>query len=98
LKVLSVNDEDLDQQNSPTLDTAGKAQNRSTLNMEKNRSSFFKNWKKYKRSSETTTEVRVRGQTGMEGELLERVGMLNFKTQVEAFYTAYSKVLRHSFC
>ena len=31
----------------------------------------------------------------MEGDLMEKLGRLNFKTQVEAFYTAYSKVRLH---
>lgn len=29
----------------------------------------------------------------MEGELIDKIGKLDFPAQVEAFYTAYSKVL-----
>ena len=29
----------------------------------------------------------------MEGELIDKIGRLDFRTQAEAFYTAYSKVL-----
>ena len=36
--------------------------------------------------------VSVRTEAGMENELIKRVGRMNFRTQVEAFYTAYSKV------
>jgi hypothetical protein len=37
----------------------------------------------------------VRDEAGMEGELISRVAKMSFKTQVEAFYTAYSKVCSH---
>lgn len=32
------------------------------------------------------------GEAGMEPELMNKLGKLDFSTQIEAFYTAYSKV------
>jgi hypothetical protein len=61
----------------------------------KTKSSFFKSWRKYHGSVESTPRVVVREEPGMEGELVEKLGRLTFKTQVEAFYTAYSKVSQH---
>jgi hypothetical protein len=61
----------------------------------KTHSSFFKSWRKYNAAAPHTTRISVRDEAGMEGELINRVGKLNFKTQVEAFYTAYSKVRTH---
>jgi hypothetical protein len=46
----------------------------------------------YSNPVNTQPRVVVRDEPGMEGELVERLGKLTFKTQVEAFYTAYSKV------
>lgn len=41
--------------------------------------------------------VEVLGEAGMEPELMNRLGKLSFSMQVEAFYTAYSKVGFFSF-
>jgi hypothetical protein len=90
LKVLSVNDDELDEMEelarvkSPTPSIKGKKSGISG----KMRSSFFKSFRKYNAPS----QVLLRDEPGMEPELLNRLGKLTFKTQVEAFYTAYSKV------
>lgn len=91
LKVLSVNDDELDELEeitrlkSPTPSVKG----RKTSVSGKVRSSFFKSFRKYN----AVPMVRVQDEPGMEPELLNRLGKLTFKTQVEAFYTAYSKYL-----
>jgi hypothetical protein len=51
------------------------------------KSSFFKSFKKYK-----ATPLVVKDEAGMENELIDKLGKLQFNKQVEAFYTAYSKV------
>ena len=89
LKVLSANDDELDrfdelQRNKPR---ASSIKSRSS-HQEKVRSSFYKSFRKYK----VAARVKVRDEAGMEPELIDRLGKLSFKTQVEAFYTAYSKV------
>lgn len=38
-------------------------------------------------------KVNAREETGMEGELNDKIGKFDLRNQVEAFYTAYSKVL-----
>lgn len=67
----------------------------STQNVPKIKSSFFKSWRKYNPTSSSgvpAAKVVVRNEAGMEPELINRIGKMNFRTQVEAFYTAYSKV------
>lgn len=91
LKVLSVNDEELD-----NLEELGKNRPPSIRSGEsrpekKSRSNFFKSFRKYN-AAPVTTDAKVRNEAGMEPELINRLGKLSFKTQVEAFYTAYSKV------
>jgi PAS domain S-box-containing protein len=94
LRVLSINDDELDQ-----LDEIASLKNKPasvrsrTSGREgavKPLSSFFKSWRKY--NAPPISRISVRDEAGMEGELINRVGRMNFKTQVEAFYTAYSKV------
>jgi hypothetical protein len=93
LRVLSVNDEDLDQ-----LEEAGKNKPPSVRSHDSKtrttpRSNFFKSFRKYSPSLlAAANKMIIRDEAGMEPELLNRLGKLNFKTQVEAFYTAYSKV------
>jgi len=91
---LSINDDELDQ-----LDEIASLKNKPasvrsrTSGREgavKPQSSFFKSWRKY--NAPPISRIGVRDEAGMEGELINRVGRMNFKTQVEAFYTAYSKV------
>ncbi|TVY78543.1 Phototropin-1B [Lachnellula suecica] len=101
LKVLSLNDDELDD-----LETAVKSRptprtRDSFQNAPKAKSSFFKSWRKYNPAStgsnstgNTAAEnVVVRGEAGMESELINRHGKMGFRTQVEAFYTAYSKYI-----
>jgi hypothetical protein len=89
LKVLSINDDELDM-----LDSMGQSKAPSVKSQAlKTKSSFFKSWRKYGGGSvNAPKQVVVREEPGMEGELVDRLGRLTFKTQVEAFYTAYSKV------
>lgn len=91
LRILSINDEILHERPSsnrgrPALSrsSSGSGSERSL----KHRGSFFKSWKK---TSVPEVDPR-RPQSGMERELLDKMAQYNFKTQVEAFYTAYSKV------
>jgi phototropin len=96
LRVLSINDDELDQLDEIASMQAKPASVRSRNSgreiTAKPRSSFFKSWRKY--NAPLGSRISVRDQAGMEGELINRVGKLNFKNQVEAFYTAYSKVHR----
>ncbi|PMD23290.1 hypothetical protein NA56DRAFT_657347 [Hyaloscypha hepaticicola] len=96
LRVLSVNDDELDQIDEMASMRSKPASIRSRTSgregTTKIQSSFFKSWRKYN-APPPTSKISVRDEAGMEGELLHRVGKLNFKTQVEAFYTAYSKYL-----
>ncbi|KAF4631866.1 hypothetical protein G7Y89_g6263 [Cudoniella acicularis] len=92
LKVLSVNDDELDRMDklaSKNKPSSLKSRDNSSV---KTRNSFFKSFRKYN-GSEPGRRVIIRDEAGMEAELLNRVGKLSFKTQVEAFYTAYSKYL-----
>jgi PAS domain S-box-containing protein len=95
LRVLSVNDDELDQQDEMASMRSKPASIRSRSSgregTKKTQSSFFKSWRKYN-APPPTSKISVRDEAGMEGELLHRVGKKNLKTQVEAFYTAYSKV------
>lgn len=88
LKVLSVNDDELDLQDLEGRGPPSIRREEGYIRVEKTKSSFFKSWRKYKAPSTLPTRHEV----GMENELLDRVSKMNFKTQVEAFYTAYSKV------
>ncbi|KAH7312973.1 hypothetical protein BKA65DRAFT_467270 [Rhexocercosporidium sp. MPI-PUGE-AT-0058] len=97
LRVLSTNDDEIDK-----LDEAapGKSKPPSIRSRDgstrgsKPRSSFFKSWRKYNASGlPMASKVKVRGEAGMEREMITRVGKLSFRNQVEAFYTAYSKYL-----
>lgn len=88
LRVLSINDEEsLDFQT----EEMGKAVPASLRSGRVKKSSFFKSWKKPSAAGGPPNVV-IKEEMGMEGELLGRIGRLNFKTQVETFYTAYSKV------
>jgi len=99
LKVLSVNDDELDDiEDGPKLKPRSLRSRLSTnnVNQVKKRSAFFKSWRKYApvySDPAAAPRVNIREQAGMEGELINRAGKLNFRTQVEAFYTAYSKYL-----
>ncbi|KAA8574671.1 hypothetical protein EYC84_003921 [Monilinia fructicola] len=86
LRILSLNNDDtrsVTERNGKTPSIGSKESN-SLCNYGK--SSFFKSFKKYNANT-----IKIRDEAGMEGELIERIGKLQFKTQVEEFYTAYSK-------
>jgi hypothetical protein len=98
LKVLSVNDEELDQlgelaKNQPRSIRSHNSKQRLTP-----RSNFFKTFRKHIPSSRMGSKLSVRDEAGMEPGLINRLEKLNFKTQVEAFYTAYSKVRFPAVC
>jgi len=92
-----MNDDELDRidematkSKPPSVRSRDSSQNVSII-----KSSFFKSWRKYNPSSSSgvpAARVVVRNEAGMEPELINRIGKMNFRTQVEAFYTAYSKV------
>jgi hypothetical protein len=94
---LSVNDDELDKaddiasrKNKPP---SIRSRNSGREGTTKTRSSFFKSWRKYNAAyPPAASRISVRDEAGMEGELISRVAKMSFKTQVEAFYTAYSKV------
>lgn len=88
LRILSVNDDELD--NVDAIRENKGAPGSRGGDSTKSKSSFFKSYKKYQ--AQGSGRLKVRDQVGMEQELLNKVGRMNFKTQVEAFYTAYSKV------
>lgn len=95
LKVLSTNDDELDRADAlaATKRKPSLAESRSSSYIDKPRSTFFKSWKKYKPSTlPAENNLSVREEAGMEEELKAKVGKMSFRTQVEAFYTAYSKV------
>ncbi|KAI9054835.1 hypothetical protein LZ554_001979 [Drepanopeziza brunnea f. sp. 'monogermtubi'] len=100
LKVLSTNDEELDAVDAAAHTSRDKAPSVSSKTRgtghhgPKPKSSFFKSWRQYTAARlPVASSLRVRDEAGMEGELTNRLGKLSFKTQVEAFYTAYSKYL-----
>jgi len=84
LKILSINDEEAEKEERVSRQGSYKSVDRESSR--KGKGSFFKSFRKW-----DVQEVEVRREPGMEGELIEKLGRLNFKTQVEAFYTAYSK-------
>jgi hypothetical protein len=96
LKVLSINDEELDLEESGRSKPPSIRSQESKTKPPKSKTNFFKSFRKYK-PTPPQTKLRVRDEAGMEPELLDRLGKLSFTTQVEAFYTAYSKYLVLSF-
>lgn len=99
LRVLSTNDDELDKLDELA---AEKTKNPSVRSRDggsrsKPRSTFFKSWRKYNGSGlSLASKMKARDEAGMESELISRVGKLSFRNQVEAFYTAYSKVFSTS--
>lgn len=106
VKILSFNDDDYpdvaaSQLTRPSAVPSSATQTSSLAR--KSRSSFFKSGRVAPsadghQSVRSTTpgpqhpKAIVKGEAGMEGELLRQVGQMALTTQVEAFYTAYSKV------
>lgn len=88
MKVLSLNDEDAESiVESGARTPSIRSKQVSVAPSNTGKSSFFKSFKK-----SNANTIKVRDEAGMEGELVDRLGKLQFKTQVEEFYTAYSKV------
>lgn len=95
LRILSTNDDELDKIDAAARNRPPSVRSRdSSREVPKVKSSFFKSWRKYSPSYEKpdVNKVSVRDEAGMEPELINRIGKMSFTTQVEAFYTAYSKV------
>ncbi|APA06158.1 hypothetical protein sscle_01g009280 [Sclerotinia sclerotiorum 1980 UF-70] len=88
LRILSLNDEDTESVKEGSRKTPSVRSKDSNNQSIYGKSSFFKSFKKYNAKA-----VTIRDEAGMEGELIDRIGKLQFKTQVEEFYTAYSKYL-----
>jgi hypothetical protein len=95
LRVLSINDDELDKidEIEALRNRPASVRSRESGHLAPLRSSFFKSWRKY--NTVAGSKISVRDEAGMEGELINKAGKLSFKTQVEAFYTAYSKVRNH---
>ncbi|KAG9235145.1 hypothetical protein BJ875DRAFT_483491 [Amylocarpus encephaloides] len=94
LKILSVNDDELDNIDQNNLNPGRAASLKSQGKGANAKSSFFKSWKKYNSTHAINQRRHVaRDEAGMEGELVNRLGKLNLRTQIEAFYTAYSKYI-----
>ncbi|KAJ8070816.1 hypothetical protein OCU04_001177 [Sclerotinia nivalis] len=87
LRILSLNDEDTESVKEGSRKAPSVRSKESNTQSIYGKSSFFKSFKKYNAKA-----VTIRDEAGMEGELIDRIGKLQFKTQVEEFYTAYSKV------
>ncbi|PQE28910.1 hypothetical protein CJF30_00003944 [Rutstroemia sp. NJR-2017a BBW] len=87
LRILSMNDDDTESVIESTQRTASVKSRESMKDVYVYpKSSFFKSFKKYK-----ATPLLVKDEAGMENELIDKLGKLQFNKQVEAFYTAYSK-------
>jgi PAS domain S-box-containing protein len=98
LRVLSINDDELDKidEMEALRNRPASVRSRESGHLAPLKSSFFKSWRKYNTVVfPAGSKISVRDEAGMEGELINKVGKLSFKTQVEAFYTAYSKVRNH---
>lgn len=99
LRILSLNDEgvterrvDSDAQSYSS--SRPSSERRMGYGAERTRSSFFKS---FRNNKSVPVNTNVRSEAGMEGDLINKLGKLSFKTQVEAFYTAYSKVVPLNF-
>ena len=94
LKVLSASDDEIERLDELT--KTRPASVRSVQSQQKAKSSFYKSFKKYTlgtgSSSNGNSDPRILGEAGMEPKLMNDLGKLSFGTQIEAFYTAYSKV------
>ncbi len=93
LRVLSFNEEAEEANDAGTASIRSQA-SASRLGEPSSRSDFFKSWRKYQATHHPgMKKINVRDDPGMENELVDKLGKLDFTTQVEAFYTAYSKYL-----
>lgn len=83
LKILSMSDDPEDDKESA----------KSVMDIKQKRSFFgFSRKENVPQLPQSTKRVEVRGD-GMEQGLLKRIEKMNFRTQMEVFYTAYSKVM-----
>lgn len=89
LKVLSLSDDEVEARPSSS-DAKGPTVSTNELSY-KSRSSFFKSLK-MNIDDQTAKSANVQQQAGMEKDLVNKMSKFNLKSQVEAFYTAYSKV------
>jgi PAS domain S-box-containing protein len=91
LRILSLNDEGMSERgfDGDSYYRAPSSRPGSKAPSVRTRSSFFKSFKIQRANG---PKVTVRSETGMESELIDKLGKMDFQTQVEAFYTAYSKV------
>ena len=86
LRILSMSDE-------PEEDVEGQ---KSVHSIKPTKRSFFGFKKKERKPQTPTSTKRVEVlDSGMEPGLLKQIEKMNFRTQMEAFYTAYSKVGVH---
>ncbi|TVY38219.1 Phototropin-1B [Lachnellula subtilissima] len=93
LRILSINDDELDEIDANNRPTSIRSRN-SALDTGKVKSKFFKSWRKYSPSKRPAAKkVVVMDEAGQEPELINKLGKMTFTTQVEAFYTAYSKYI-----
>jgi PAS domain S-box-containing protein len=98
LRVLSTNADELDKidEMEALRNRPASVRSRESGHLAPLKSSFFKSWRKYNTVAfPARSKIRVRDEARMERELINKVRKLSFKTQVEAFYTAYSKVRNH---
>ncbi|TVY35580.1 Phototropin [Lachnellula occidentalis] len=93
LRILGINDDELDEIDSINRPTSIRSRP-SSRDTSKVKSTFFKSWRKYNPSkSPATKKVVVMDEAGQEPELVNKLSKMTFTTQVEAFYTAYSKYI-----
>ncbi|QSZ33691.1 hypothetical protein DSL72_005262 [Monilinia vaccinii-corymbosi] len=88
LRILSLNNDDTESFVEPGEKTPSLRKKESSGPHSRGKGSFFKSFKKYDANT-----IKIRDEAGIEGELIDRLGKLHFKTQVEEFYTVYSKYL-----
>ncbi|RDW91912.1 hypothetical protein BP5796_01306 [Coleophoma crateriformis] len=72
----------------------GRPRKSSLIEKPKSKNSFFKSWRTHRAPALSSREdLGVRDEVGIGGALLNRVGKMDIQTQLEAFYTTYSKYL-----
>ncbi|TVY53587.1 Phototropin-1 [Lachnellula cervina] len=92
LRILSINDDELDEMDAKSRTTS--IRRNSSRDSTRVKSTFFKSWRKYNPSkSPAAKKIVVMEEAGQEPELVNKLGKMTFTTQVEAFYTAYSKYI-----
>ena len=97
LKVLGTNNEHFDK--TPELSRRNLAAVSTQTPVHSAKTLFSRNFRKYNTSTRRPSislsarpSISVSKEPGMEPELMHKLGKLSFKTQIEAFYTAFSKV------